>query len=126
VPEQKKSAEENTVTKVSGLGWPLSCPVLGWKKKLGHRLLKGFGKAFETVKGRATLAPLDEIEEIQRNGCFLRKLFLRQAAPLSDLPQPRPKLLPKSAHLCESSQFAFCRTPTQSVCISFAHTLSVW
>jgi len=38
----------------------------GLHEQLGDGLLEGAGQAFEAVEGRATLAPLDEIEEVEQ------------------------------------------------------------
>lgn len=73
-------------------------PFLRRKEQLGHGPLKGARQAFKAVKGGASLAPFDEIEEVQGNRRLLRKLFLRQVLRMSDLAQPRAELLPKCAH----------------------------
>lgn len=78
--------------------------LLGWKEQLGHWPFQGVRQAFEAVEGWAALAAFDEIEEVQRYGCLLRKLFLRHAPRMPDLAQPRAELLPKSAHSFESSE----------------------
>ncbi len=89
-------------------------------------MLEGLCETLKTIERRATLTAFDKIKEIEGERSLFRKLFLRQALCLSDLAQPRAELPAKSAHLSESSQSTSCRTPTQSVCISFTHTLSMW
>ena len=124
--EQEKSAVKSRLPALCRLRWLLTALLLDWNEQFGYRLSKRSGEAFEAVEGRSALPALDEIEEVQGDGCLLRKLFLRQPLCQSDLAQPCAELLPKDAHLSESSRFGSRRTPTQSVCISFAHTLSVW
>jgi hypothetical protein len=82
----------------------LSPPLfLGRKEEFGNGLFQGTGQAFEAVEGRATLAPLDEIEKVERDRCPLRKLLLGQVLRLPDFAQPCAEVFTKSAHLCESS-----------------------
>ena len=100
--------------------------LLDRNEEIGNWLSKRYGEAFEAIKGGTSLPTLDEIEEVQRDRCLLRKFFLRQSLRQSEFAQSSAELLSKNAHLCESSRFGSFRTPTQSVCISFAHTLSMW
>ena len=76
---------------------------LGRKEQFGDGLFEGAGQAFEAVKGRATFAPLNEIEEVEREGRLLRKLLLGQVLRLPDFAQPCAEVFAKNAHLCESS-----------------------
>ena|ERR1700733_15413297 len=61
------------------LRWPSSPLLLDRNEEFGNWLSKRFGETFEAIKGWTSLPTLDEIEEVQRDGCLLRKLFLRQS-----------------------------------------------
>ncbi len=92
------------------------------KEQLGHRPLQGARQPLQAVERGSTLAPFDEIEEIQGHGRFLRKLFLRQALRASDLAQPRAELLPKSAHLV-SLRNRLPEEHQRRVCVPHLHIL---
>jgi hypothetical protein len=83
----------------------LSLPgfLLGRKEQFGDGLFEGAGQAFEAIERGAALAPLDEIEEVERDRRSLRKLLLGQVLRLSDFAQPCAEVFAKNAHLCESS-----------------------
>jgi hypothetical protein len=72
-------------------------------RKFGDGLFEGAGQAFEAVERGAALAPLDEIEEVERDVRLLRKLLLGQVLRLPDFAQSCAEVFTKNAHLCEFS-----------------------